>query len=224
MKSFETYRNQFSDFYAAVKEIHDKAERPHRGHGLDHDVTVAQMTQLLVEPGHFAEMAWCAAMLHSVDRTLLRDKRQFARAEHIIRVTLEKLPHKHFTPGEQFLIFEAAVRHGEKNQDDQSSLQQILMDADRLTNLQMLVIIRSGQFCADIPAVELEYIGMFNPKTQYDSPMNALDDLRHCLEWRDWFRVPKAKEMGNQLCDELARYIARCEETYHVLGLAGVKL
>jgi hypothetical protein len=58
----------------------------------------------------------------------------------------------------------------------------------------------------------------------YNRPKNALDDLRHCLEWRDWFRIPEAKRMGGELCDMLVNYIAWCEHTYHMLGLAGVKL
>lgn len=36
-------RNKYSQFYFNVKKWHNDSPRAHRGHGLDHDVTVAQL-------------------------------------------------------------------------------------------------------------------------------------------------------------------------------------
>lgn len=220
MTSFDSYRiDLFPDMYAAVKRLHTTSASRNRGHGLDHDVTVAMLTQTLIEPGRMAEKAWIVGMLHSVDRLVGHEE-----AAQVTGMLLRALPAGYFSDDEIAEMHAAAMRHGEKNLPGQSLLQQVLMDADRLANLMLLALVRIGQFNPDIPVVEFEYIDRENPLSTYQSPRNTLDAIRHCLEWKSWFRLPEAQRRGALLCEVLERYLSLIESPYIELGLAGKKL
>jgi hypothetical protein len=219
MRSFEEYRHLFADLYEAVKLGHLASARQHQGHGLDHDVAVAQMTARIAPDQRTADKAWAAALIHSTDRVV-----EEGQLETILRQYLRHLPAAYFTAEELEEIFVAVMRHGEKNKDDDSLTLQVLKDADRLINLELLVTIRGAQFYPNIPAIELEHIGHKNPKSTYKGPCNSLDNMRTCLEWVEWIRLPKAKERVRKSAQRLEQFIEDCEAIYHELGLAGVKL
>lgn len=230
MKKFEEYRATFTAFYNAVAKAHRNSARPHRGHGLDHDVTVAQIAAMIAPDERTAEKAWCASLLHSIDRMVEKneDKELFAKnvADATASLTINFLPPGYFTTEEEIEIWRAACRHGELNQEDQSITQQVLMDADRLANLQPAVVIRAGQFMPELPAFEFEYLaGERNLETTYYNPKSVLDDLRNNIaEYVPKLRLPKAKELAAGYVATLEGFISALEKSYRDIGLVGISL
>ena len=219
--SFESQKNKFLDFYNKVKEGHHLSQRQHNGHGLDHDVTVGQLVLAISPDNRTADKAWCAAMLHSTDRIVENG----AVKDHM-KECLQYLPVDFFTKEEVVEILEAALRHGELSQNDQSLTQQVLMDADRLANLMPAVIIRSGQFRPSIPAFEFEYLdGKPNPASTYREPKSILDDLRISItEYLPQFRVSMAIELAHRYARQLEAHIQSVEESNKELSLSNINL
>lgn len=220
-RTFEEYRKIFADFYESVKLSHEKSTKPHRGHGIDHDVTVAQIAMQIAPDNRTSEKAWCAGMLHSVDRMVEQEN-----VEKSTRNLLSNLLLEHFNLSEVEEICQAAIRHGELNQDNQSIVQQVLMDADRLANLMPAVIIRAGQSMSELPVFEFEYlVGERNPETTYYKPQSVLDDLRNNIkEYVPQLRILKAKKLAERYVVILEEYIKSLEESYGQLGLVGISL
>src|SRR3989344_168302 len=75
--SFYEMRDKFSNFYDHVKAGHEAHKDTNRGHDLSHDVTVAQIALEIAPDPLYGEMAWCAALLHSMDYWKRRDHEAF---------------------------------------------------------------------------------------------------------------------------------------------------
>ena len=121
-------------------------------------------------------------------------------------------------------IVEAAYRHSERNQTDQSETQITLMDADRLANMQSAVIIRGGQFRPTLPALDFNYLeGAANPLSTYERPMTVLDNLRFIIyNFPPQLRLPEAKRLGVIYTDRLSSYIKSVEDDHKELGLKNI--
>ncbi len=220
MSAFEEYRERFQEFYDAVKRLHETSKRPHRGHGLDHDVTVAALAIWLAPDARTAELAFCAGLLHSVDRIV--EKGAYVR--DIVAAHLEYLPSGYFTREELDDIFESVMRHREPRDDD-SLVQCVLMDADRLANIMLSVVIRAAQLYAEVPAMEFGYLaGRRNPRTTWDEPCSALDGVRVCYEMLHPMRTPRGRDLANRYAAQLAVFVAGVEKQYADLGLVGITL
>ncbi|MEK7601514.1 MAG: hypothetical protein AAB480_03230 [Patescibacteria group bacterium] len=216
IRSFDAYRERFRSFYDAIASDHRESVRQHRGHGLDHDVTVAQLAAHIAPDERTAEKAWCAGMLHSTDRYAAIAKVSEGPHEvgEEIMQNLKYIPPGYFSSGELSEMYAAACRHDELNQEDQSTVQMALMDADRLVNLMNTVVIRAGQFQPGIPAFESEHLnGRPNPGSTYHSPKSVLDDLRIMIkEYLPQLRLSKAKAMGERLRERMERLIQSIEK------------
>ena len=230
MKPFEMYRERFRAVYDAVALRHRESSRAHRGHGLDHDVTVATHALLIAANPRAAEKAFVASMLHSMDHLVGESIHQggdHKKVGEAIRECLSHLPANYFNPAEIEEIFDADMRHEELLPSGQSSeTLELLQDADRLTNLMPSWIIRAGQFQPHLPAIEFEHLdGTPNPQTTYSSPRSVLDDLRITLaSYRDKFHTERAKEIGRKYIEMVENYISSVERTYEELGLSNVRL
>lgn len=247
-KTFEEHRALFGKFYEAVKRAHLESKRSHHGHGLDHDVTAAQIGDLIAPDGRTAEKAWCALMTHSVDRMtekrLPHDEEEFAgRVAEKTWGLLDHLPPGHFTPRETKEIFQASFGHfleeekgdiflpsaGRKKKicrETRSPLQQIVLEADWLANLMPAVVIRAGQFLPGIPAFEFEFLhGERNPASTYHGPRSVLDDLRANLRvYVPMLRTRRAKKLAKWYAASLQAFVRAVEKSNRQLGLVGVKL
>jgi|SRR5271154_910358 len=221
MSDFNRMRERFGALYQGVRELHQSSLRAHRGHGFDHDVTVAQYVLNIAPDAHAGGMAWCAALLHSIDHLVGADNVEVKTCE-----LAALIPHEIFTNAERGEIVEAAVRHAEKNRHDQKLCQQVLMDADRLANLQPVLLMRSGQYRPYIPVLDLAYLDEKpDPTSTYSEPRTVMDDVRLCIvEYRPQFRLPKAVELANIYIGQLERYMSELREAYKFLGLAGTQL
>ena len=163
-------------------------------------------------------MVWIASDLHSLDRMFPKEDFVKNLWKYLNYVMGD------FTITEINEIFVAARDHGGKNSDEDSELTVLLKDADRLANIMLGIVIRSGQFTPNIPAMELEYLKTPNPASTYREPTSVIEDLRGCFELEDWIRTPKAKEIAAPLFAELRHYTNTLASQYEALGLAGVVL
>lgn len=221
MRTFNEIRNHFLDFYNEVKNGHiHTSSLSHQGHGLDHDITVSMLAVRIAPDSRLGEKAWCASMLHSVDRVV--------EAKMVESVMNEYAKHLHpfFSQREIEEIVEAALRHGELNQPDQNEIQVVLMDADRLANMQSAVIIRGGQFRSTLPVFEFGYLeGKVNPVSTYENPQSILDNLRLIIsQYVPQLRLPKAKTLGAFYANRLTAYVESIEQDYKDLNLVNIDL
>lgn len=227
MNRFQHYRMLCSKLYGAVKEGHEASTRNHYGHGLDHDVAVAMMAASLVEDMQLgalqARKAFAAGLLHSTDRVF------GPGYEEVLERYLLLLPNPPFRATDAEEIRVAVLRHDEfkdKNVDTRSTTQRILMDADKLVNMDPLLIVRSGQHHPNIPAIELEYIGRRNPASTFKEPTSVIEDLWGSIEWVEpgWFHYPEAQRRAEVLAEYIRTYIKSVEQEYEALGIAGLAL
>ena len=230
MLTFGYYRDKFARLYEAVKAAHEQSATGHSGHGLDHDVSVAMMAVLIaIESGmgksqtDQTAMAFVAGLIHSTDTVVGKDK-EVRQLDFL----LGHLPNG-FTSGQVAEIAEAVLRHTEfkdRNVETRKLTQRILMDADKLVNLNPLHIIRAGQHYPSIPAIELQFIGTRNPASTHHQPTSIIEDLYDSLEWIEpgWFHLPNAQRRAEKMSRQHRAFITEAEEMFHELGLAGIKL
>jgi hypothetical protein len=225
MKPFDHYRDLFAVLYGMVKTEHTISPRPHAGHGLDHDAAVAMMGILLAGTDETAaEMVFVAALVHSTDR--------FVEEGHLdatLNLYLSLLPIGHFNDTQVAEIKEAVLRHTEfkdRDLETRKPTQCLLMDADKLVNLNLLLVARSGQLQPNIPAIEMQFVGGRNPLSTYRKPTSIIEDLHGSLEWLEpgWLHSPTARVRADVLGAKLRQYIEDAEAMFVELGLAGVEL
>ncbi len=195
-------------------------QESHGGHGLDHDITVAALVTKIAESHSVSEKAWCSAMLHSVDRLVPEDQLKK------VTISLAERLSDFFVAEEIAEIVETAMRHSELNQDNQSDTQITLMDADRLANMQMAVIIRGDQFRPTIPALEFSYLrGQKNPLSSYDEPRSVLDNIRFIISnYVPQLRLHQAKKLERVYEKRLTTYISAVEEDHQELDLIDLSI
>ncbi len=221
MDNFTAARNYYLNFYEHVKTAHNSTNnKDHGGHGLDHDITVAAMAIKIAPDEYTGRKAFCAALLHSFDRIFANED-----VKNQMSIHAQSLK-KFFNDEEINEIIEAAYRHEELNQSDQTLTQITLMDADRLANMQSAVIIRAGQFHQTIPVLDFNFLdGKADPTSTYKSPRNILDNLRFIItSYVPQLRLPKAKHLGEIYAKRLSDYIKSVESDYEELGLRGINL
>lgn len=221
LKTFNEFREQFRDFYDSIKKGHENTKKQsHGGHGIDHDITVAMLAVKISTNDRIGQKAWCAAMLHSTDRVVEVSDVKDTMIKHAYHLK------PFFNQDEIDEITEAAFRHSELNQKDQSETQIILMDADRLANMQSAVIIRSGQFRPDIPVFDFKYLeGKTDPLSTYEHPMSVIDDLRISIRnYIPQLRTQEGIRLGGMYAKNLKAYIKSIEDEYEYLGLLNLEI
>lgn len=221
LKTFSEFREQFSDFYNSIKTDHATTRKQsHGGHGIDHDITVAMLAMKISTNERVGQKAWCAGMLHSTDRVV--------EIPDVMNSMIKHANHlKHFfNQSEISEIIEAAFRHSELNQPDQSETQITVMDADRLANMQSAVIIRGGQFRPDLPVFDFKCLaGKTDPLSTYEDPKSILDDLRIVIRnYIPQLRIPEAIRLGGIYAEKLNAYIKSIEDEYEYLGLLNIEI
>ncbi len=230
-QTFDHFRGLFADFYGAVKEWHGNAPHPNGAHSLEHDVTVSMLVVRIGPDDRTIEKAWCASLIHSVDRQFGRYSNQEEK-EVIQQATIQKmghllayLPADYFSQEEVEEIFQAALRHSEMNQDDQSLVQRVLMDADRLANLMMSLPMRAAAHQYKQPVLELQYLDRVNPASTYADPLSAIDDVRWCIhDYLPQMRLPLAVALAQVCAQRLEGYLALVKADYDDLGITGIVL
>lgn len=158
------------------------------GHDFLHALMVAQYAKIIAENEQTGTIAWVAGLCHNTDRLF--------PGEVEVRLDSYLKNGTNFSSGVRKSIIEAILGHSKRNSPNDSELTIILMDADRLANIGPNILIRSGQFYHQLPAYDPRYIVKPNPKATYKKPLTSLDDIKFCLEWEEWLRMPKAKKLA----------------------------
>ncbi len=218
-RSFDSYRQKFHTLYLAIKNTHETSPNKHRGHGLDHDVAVAQMAVYIAPTSRLADSGWIAGLIHSTDRLVGADKFSVQ-----LRTYLDLLPANSFTSEEIEEIYLAALEHSEKLATHRSPTQEVLQDADKLINMQATLFIRNGQYLPDLPAVELSYLEKINPLSTYRTPKSCFDNIRIiATEFPDLIHTEKGKILAAQYTKRIQEFERQVLDDHQLLGLTGIK-
>lgn len=216
---FERNGKKFFRVFEAVKQLHEKEVSP--GHGIDHDLMVAQYAAIISGDERVGEMLWVAGLLHSLDRFQ-------CNLEEELGSLLGLLPEGEFSYDEIGQIRVAVLEHGKKNSDDDGPVAVALKDADRLANLGAITLIRSGQFFHNKPACKMDSLHGPHPGGNYKNPTCSLDDVYYMMEWESkegvCLRLPRAKEMARRRCDFMRVFLAFVQSEFEEAGLAGIKV
>lgn len=166
--------------FDAMTSMHEQLAvggQGHQGHGIDHDLLVMGYALRIAPTKELAELAWIAASLHSLDRHFGEQaEKEISRLLELTSLNNEK----------RQTILTAVMRHDKKNAADDSMVQILLQDADRLANINPSVLIRSGQFRPTIPALEISEQALSPapvPGESYQNPPSCIRDISKCLEW-----------------------------------------
>lgn len=233
-ETFVFLKKLCASFYQEFEKTHERAIRTcilTRGHGPEHDLTVAKWCVILSDNQDTRELAWVAALLHSIDR-LMPHYLPHEIVKSLVDRQFTYLPTHYFDSYEKEIISHAILHHAEKNKPEDSDVLVVLKDADRLANLAPEIIMRIGQFAPAVPSFDLQYIDRPHPDSSFGNLKTALDDLYYVLEWamgekfwlqpRDqwetyaldnhWFRTPKAWPIAYQYAQFLLRYIEKVKK------------
>ncbi len=205
----------FPRLAAAVRNTHLEVGMTGSGHDFEHAARVGQCAFLVAEDEHtysYNKLAGAAGLCHNADRILQKrlgiDRRKDVPEEEIRKLVVGWLENEHMF-GErdrdfyyarfQESVINAVLKHGGENNESDSPVLIALMDADRLVNVELDLVIRCSQFQPDLPAVDFARL-LNDPTATYRDPKSVLRDIVSSLEWetdpRFALRTPKAIEMG----------------------------
>ncbi len=202
----------FPQLVQAVKADHVAHGAVGGGHDFYHALMVAQYAELIVPDQETATLGWVAGILHNTDRMYPKDEVIPVLSRHLQLVNSN-------IPSGNIYILRAVLEHSKRNDPNDPPVTIALKDADRLGNIGSLHFLRCGQFRPNIPAVDPRFITTSDPKTTFRHPRSLLENLKHTLEWESWLRLPKAKELGKPMFDEIRRLIGNIESQFETLGL-----
>ena len=184
----KSVQEDFPLFYEKISEAH---ENIHGGHDMYHVQRVATWARRISlnecwNDEQTARLAEIAAYCHNADRLKEkiygRDNTPDNATEELVRSWLCHIPT--LSPQHVMVILQAVLCHSKPNETSDSNVTIALKDADRLVNLELDVIIRSGQFHPEIPAVDYKLF-LSDQEATYKKPKSCLRDIYHCLDWAD---------------------------------------
>lgn len=197
-------------FFANMCEFHRAHESWKTGHDLVHDLQVSGYGLLIAqeeapEDPDLSEHVWLAAMLHSTDR--------FVATEDHTQWLSNIIP-RDYSEDVRAEILDAVLEHGKPNNEKDSRVCVILKDADKLANINPMVLLRSAQFHPGLPTHDPRHLEMTRaPGSTYRTPLSVLDDIFGCTEWESWLSTNTAKKLG-------APYFAYLKETFKLIRQA----
>lgn len=156
----------------------------------------------------FAHLAGLAGLCHNADRLLqkkLNLGRWDVRCERVEAFVASWL--LGVDEWEVETIVEAVLGHDGRNSAEDSQTLIALMDADRVVNLDIDLLMRSGQFYHDLPAVDYEYL-LEDPTATYRDPKSVLRDIASALDWVDPNSpVCVRTRLGKKMAEERAKIL-----------------
>ena len=179
-------RDRFPKFWGVVQATHKNMQQ---GHDIYHVQRVEFWAQQIAmaewKSERIAILAGLAADCHNIDRILQKDVgNDNVTNEMISDLAKTWLSYTDCTEQELRIVVEAVIVHSGKNSPEHSNVTLALRDADRVVNLEIDVVIRSGQFYSDLPAVD--YVNFLSdPEASYKKPKSCLYDISQSLEWVD---------------------------------------
>ncbi len=164
-------------------------------------------------------LAGLAGLCHNADRIKqaeLQVGRRDVSPDSVIELTKGWLDHTDLGEFERSSVIQAVLKHDGRNLREDPAVQVALMDADRVVNLGLLVVLRAGQYCHDLPVVDYEHF-LSDPEATYKNPKSALFEFSLCLEWMDpmspyYVRTRMARQMGEERASRLRWYITQVKK------------
>lgn len=216
--------------FAAVRKNHEEVGLVGH-HDFVHAARVGETARQIAidewKDEQVALVAGAAGLCHNADR-ILQKKFGIGRKEvpknDVVELVRNQLGRGFmFTAIEMEIIIDGVLKHDGRNSSDDDPVLVALMDSDRVVNLGLDNIIRSGQLHHDLPAVDYKN-WISDPEANYRNPKSALYDIACSLEWVD----PKTPvcvrtQLGKKLAEERAgAYRAFVETLKQQLQAEGV--
>ncbi len=195
---------KYAVLVAAVIADHRQYGAIGKGHDFYHAYRVAFMClRIGPEEQMNTECAWVAAIIHNTDHLFGENAHQ--RLGEYMALT-------ELTVVSKVCVEEAVLNHAipkRKYSATDSPTKRVLMDADKLVNLELDLVLRSAQFLNHLPLFDPRFITRRDPEANYKNPRTILHDIKSSLEWvdDDWFRIPKAKEMAEERAYALRNFV-----------------
>jgi hypothetical protein len=213
MNAVYGFKKRHVAFYDHMVQFHEGHNTKGSGHDLIHDLMVSGYAVRISEtefPSNerLAELVWIAGMLHSTDRFFGEDVAHRTFLENML--TEAGLT----DPADRADVMTAILEHGRPNQQSDGLITVVLKDADRLANINPLVIIRSTQFHPGLPTHDPQHLACSrSPGSTYKNPNSVMDDIFGCTEWETWLRTDAAKKIGK-------KYFAFLRKTFKLVAAA----
>jgi len=184
-------KEMFPDAFAEVFFSHRQFKLS-GGHDIYHAIRVAETAYRIAinewNNEHVAQLAGLAGLCHNADRVaqkMLNFGRQPVPEQEIkILITFWLGNEGGLSPGDLREVINAVLKHENQNSKQDSKVLIALRDADRVVNLDLDLVIRSGQHYHDVPAVDFEHF-LDDPNATYSEPRSSLRDIAYALDWVD---------------------------------------
>lgn len=176
---------QYASLFGVIAQAHKDA---HDGHDLCHAARVANIAGCVAREEfgseHLASLSVMAGLCHNADHLLRKELDRKPSPDEIGERIHLWLMRTTLSSENKDMIVTAVVQHNGKNDPHHHPVTICLRDADRIVNLDLDVVIRSGQFYHALPAVD--YVNFLSdPEANYKNPKSCLYDISLCLEWVD---------------------------------------
>lgn len=196
------------------------------GHEFDHVLKVGQFALNIAEDEAVGKIAAAAGLCHNADRIVevagnyARNQGPLKRVRELVNCWLNN--NQELTSTEKPQVLRAVMHHAGRNLESDRPAVVALKDADRLANLELDVVIRAGQFLADLPALDPVQL-LHDPQASFKDPKSVLRDICHCLEWIQVesvkIRLPKAMALAKPRADALSNFFGTLLKQRQEMGL-----
>lgn len=210
-------KEMFPRTFGAVSASHKQFELS-GGHDIYHALRVAETAyKIAIKEWHdrrIARLAALAGLCHNADRVIqkkLNIGRQPVPDKVIAVLVAHWLQNENMSLSELDKVVNAVMKHEDKNSRRDSKVLIATRDADRVVNLDLDLVIRSGQHFHDVPAVDFVYF-LDDPSATYSEPKSSLRDIAYALEWVDekspyCIRTSFGKKLGEERAVALRWFI-----------------
>lgn len=224
---------RFPELVAVVKKLHEEAGLAGGHHDIYHACRVGQVAYRIFknewEYVSEALVASAAGVCHNADRVLEEKTQQKTTKEAVSQLVDDWLVKTTgFTSFDRGRIVDAVLKHTGRNSPQDSSVLIALMDADRVVNLDMDLLPRSGQNYKNLPVVDM-FNFLDDPDATYRNPKSVLRDIAYSLEWLDpaspfYIRTRLGRLMGTQRGIAFRMMMDTLKYQLEEEGILGVKL
>ena len=197
---------KFAPLVNAVRKDHIEQGAVGGGHDLTHALVVAGYCDKIADDPETRMLAWVAAIVHNTDR--LWHKQSNEETAKKVRSYLDDATE--LAEGQKQIVLQAVMRHSRPNDAEDDAVTTVLKDADRVANLGIVAVIRSGQLYNGLLAADPRFILEPDPSANYRNPKTAFYDVLAALEWdpregkpKFCIRLPKAIALATPYFDWL---------------------
>lgn len=222
-------KEMFSLAFQAVLFTHKHFELS-GGHDIYHALRVAETAYRIAigewDDEHIARLTALAGLCHNADRVIqkkLNVGRQPVSDLEVKNLIISWLYSEVMSINDKKEVIDAVLKHEDKSSEQDSQILIALRDADRVVNLDLDLVIRSGQHYHDVPAVDFEHF-LDDPNATYSEPRSSLRDIAYALDWVDenspyCIRTSFGKKLGEERAVALRWFIDTLRKQLEETGL-----